>query len=190
MKRHTPQRIFSDEYYCVVFDYGDIHITVLPEDFVASSQNKFDEAIQAKFKRVDSTFQPREGEKILFQRKVIRRLWILRTLLYFTDHILYNSEEEALKDVEIKTETDKAIADILRKTTGGHDEVVCHPKSVEAQTVNKDFANLVDAGIMLEIDDKLLMCFSWNNSFSVVGKIMSLDELKEEIAPFYDFIEI
>ncbi len=43
---------------------------------------------------------------------------------------------------------------------------------------------------MLEIDDKLLMCFAWNNGFWVVGRTMSLDELKEEVAPFYEFVEI
>lgn len=190
LKRHTPKGIFSDEFYCVVFDYGDFHINAMPEDFVAASQNDTDEAITAKFERVDSIFQPRKDEKLLFQGKAISRLWILRTLLYFTDHILFNSEAEALGDFEINSETDKAIADIMRKTTGGHDEVVCHPKSAEAESVNAEFANLVDAGAMLEIEDKLLMCFSWNNSFSVVGRIMSLDELKEEVAPFYEFVEI
>jgi hypothetical protein len=61
---------------------------------------------------------------------------------------------------------------------------------VEAENVNKDFANLVDAGVMMEIEGKLLMCFAWNNGFHVVGRIMSLDELKEEVAPFYEFIEL
>lgn len=190
LKQHTPERIFSDEHYCVVFDYGDFHVTATPEDFVAASQNDSDEAIQAKFERVDSTFQPRGGEKVLFQRKAINRLWILQTLLYFTDHVLFTSEAEALGDFKIESETDKAMADIMRKTTGGHDEVVCHPKSAEAGGVNKEFADLVDAGVMFEIDGKLLMCFSWNNGFWVVGKIMPLDELKEEVAPFYEFVEM
>ena len=190
LKQHTPERIFSDEHYCVVFDYGGFHVTAMPEDFVAASQNDSDEAIRAKFERVDSTFQPREDEKVLFQRKAINRLWILRTLLYFTDHVLFNNEAEALGDFKIESETDKAMADIMRKTTGGHDEVVCHPKSAEAESVNKEFANLVDAGVMFEIEDKLLMCFSWNNGFWVVGKIMSLDELKEKVAPFYEFVEM
>ena len=111
-------------------------------------------------------------------------------MLYFTDRVLFNSEAESLGSFEIKTKTDKAIADILRQTTGGHDEVVCHPNSSEAANVNKEFVNLVDAGIMLEIDDRLLMCFAWNNGFWVVGRIMSLDEIKDDVAPFYEFVEI
>jgi len=190
LKQHTPERIFSDGHLYVVFDYKDFHISAMPEDFTAASQNDSDEAIRAKFERVDSIFQPRENEKLLFQRKAITRLWILRTLLYFTDHFLYNSEAEALGDFEIKSEMDKAMADIMRKTTGGHDEVVCHPKSAEAEGVNKEFANLIDAGAMFEIDGKLLMCFSLSNSYWVVGKVISLDELKEKVAPFYEFIEV
>jgi len=146
--------------------------------------------IHAKFERVDSAFQPNENDKLLFQGKAVNRLWILRTLLYFTDHILFNNEAEALGDFEIESETDEAIADIMRKTTGGHDEAVCHPKSAEAESVNKDFANFVDAGVMLEIGDKLLMCFAWNNGFQVVGRVMPLDEIKEEVVPFYEFVEV
>ena len=190
LKRHTPKRVFSDEHMQVIFDYGDFHISAFPEDFVAASQNKSDEMINAKFERVDSTFRPNEQDKMLFQGKAISRLWILRTLLYFTDHILFNSEAEVLGDFEVKSDTDKAIADILRQTTGGHDEVVCHPKSDEAKETNQEFANLVDAGVMLEIDGKLLMCFALSNAFQVVGRVMSLEQLKEEVVPCYEFVEI
>ena len=190
LKRQTPKLIYSDEYMQVIFDYEDFHIAVFPEDSIAASQNKSDETITAKFERVDSAFQPNEHDKLLFQHKAISRLWILRTLLYFTDHVLYNNEAEALEAFEVKSKTDEAIADILRQTTGGHEEVVCHPKSVEAESVNEEFANLVDAGVMLEIEGKLLMCFAWNNGFQVVGRVMSLDELKEGVAPFYEFIEL
>ena len=190
LKRHPPERVFSDEYMQIVFDYENFHIIAFPEDFAAASQNKSDEIINAKFERVDSVFQSTGDDKLLFQNKEISRLWILRTLLYFTDHIIYSSEAEALGDFEIKSETDNAIADILRQTTGGHEEVVCHPKSDEAKSVNKEFANLVDAGIMMEINGKLLRCFAWNNSFQVVGRIMSLDELKEEVVASYEFVEL
>lgn len=192
LKSNTPERIYSDEFYRVVFDYGDFHVTAMPEDFVANTQNDSDEAIAAKFERIESSFRPDNDDKLMFQNNSIDRLWILRTLLYFTDHILYSSEEEALAnfDIEIESDGNKALADILRRATGGHDEVVCHPRSPEAENVSKDFANLVDAGVMLEIEGQLLMCFAWNNGFHVVGRIMSLDELKEEVAPSYDFIEL
>ena len=43
---------------------------------------------------------------------------------------------------------------------------------------------------MLKIDNELLICCVLNNSFTIVGSIMSLYEIKEEVAPFYEFIKI
>ena len=39
----------------------------------------------------------------MFQNKAIDRLWILRTLLYYTDYTL-SSEAEAVINLEIETE--------------------------------------------------------------------------------------
>ena len=110
-------------------------------------------------------------------------------MFYFTDRIPFNSEAEAL-GFKLETEIDRIIADIMRKTTSGYEEVVCHPKSTEAERVNQEFANLVEAGIMLEIDRQLLMCFALCNGFCIVGDTMPLDKIKEEVAPFYESIEI
>lgn len=187
--RQPPKRIFSDEFMEVVFDYGNFHIIAFPEDFAAASQNDTDEAIRIKFTRLDSVFVPRENERVLFENALINRLWILRTLLYFTDHVTYESKEQAIAGLLNETETDKKILEVLENVTGGHDEVVCHPKGEVAAQVNKDFANLIDVGVALEINDKCFVCFSQNNSFSAKGQIVSLEEL-EEIAGCYDFIEV
>ncbi|MEM8830143.1 MAG: hypothetical protein AAGE96_12410 [Cyanobacteria bacterium P01_G01_bin.19] len=190
LKRQTPKNIYSDGYLNVIFGYRTFHINALPEYFDAASQNKNDEIIRVRFEYIDSTFEPKEHHQLLFQGKTISRLWILRTLLYFTDHVFYNSEAEALGDFQVKTKIDRVIADIMRKSAGGHDEIVCHPKSIEAESADKKFSNLVDTGIMLEIDSKLLMCFSRDNGSCVVGNVMSLEKIKEEIVPLYEFIEI
>ena len=190
LKHQTPKSIYSDGYLNIIFGYRTFHINALPEYFDAASQNKYDEIIRAKFEYINSAFEPKEYHQLLFQGKTISRLWILRTLLYFTDHVLFNSEAEALGDFQVKTKIDRVIADMMRKSTGGHSEVVCHPKSTEAESVDKKFSNLVDAGIMLEIDSKLLMCFSWDNGSCVVGNVMSPEKIKEEIVPSYEFIEI
>lgn len=190
LKSQMPKRIFSDQHCQVIFDYTNFYIAAYPEVSVAASQNKGDEIINAKFEHINSAFQPNEYDKLLFHNNVINRLWILRTMLYFTDLTFFNSEAEAVGDFQIETKTDRILADIIRKSTSGHDEVVCHPKSTEAESVNRDYANLVDAGIILEIDDKLLMCFSWNNGFGIVGETMLPNELKDEIIPFYEFLEI
>lgn len=186
LKHHTPERIFSDLHHLqVIFDYKDFHIIAFPEVFVAASQNKYDEIISAEFKPIHSAFQPSKDDKLMFQNKAIDHLWILRTILYFTDYIPFNSEAEAVGE-----ETNPILADLMKKSPGRYEEVVCHQKSTEAERANKEFANLVDAGIMLEIDRQLLMCFAWCNGFCIVGDVMSLDKIKEEVAPFYEFIEI
>lgn len=190
LKHQTPKSIYSDGYSNVIFGYRTFHISALPEDFDAASQNKYDEIIRVKFEYINSAFQPKEYHQLLFQGKTISRLWILRTLLYFTDHVLFNSEAEALGNFQVKTKIDRVIANMMRKSTGGHSEFVCHPKGREAESVDKKFSNLLDAGIMLEIDSKLLMCFSWDNRFCVVGNVMSPEKIKEEIVPSYEFIEI
>ena len=190
LKHQTPKSVYSDNYCNVMFAYKTFHILAFPEDFEAASQNRYDEIIRVNFEYINSAFQPKEQHQLLFQGKTISRLWILRTLLYFTDYVPYKSEAEALGDFQVKTGIDRVIADMLRKSTGGYDEVVCHPKGKEAKSVDKKFSNLVDAGIMLEIDSKLLMCFSRDNRFFVVGNVISPEKIKEEIIFLYEFIEI
>ncbi len=185
LKHHAPEGIFSDGQCQVVFDYKDFHIIAVLDVLVAASQNKSDEIISVEFKQIDSAFQPRKHDKLMFQNKAIDRLYILRTMLYFTDYIPFSSEAEA-----VNGETNPILADLMKESPGRYEEVVCHPKSTEAESVNKEFANLVEAGIMLEIDRQLLICFAWCNGFCIVGDIISLDEIEKEIAPFYEFIEI
>ena len=106
-------------------------------------------------------------------------------MLYFTDYIPFNNKAKA-----VKQETNPILADLMKESSGGYEEVVCHPKSAEAEKANKKFANLVEAGIMLEIDRQLLMCLSWCNGFCIVGDIMPLNKIEKEFAPFYEFVEI
>lgn len=183
LKSHTPDRIFSDRICQVVFDYRDFHIVATLNIFKAASQNKRDEVILTEFKRIDSAFQSNEQDVLIFQNKAIARLWILRTILYFTDDAPFDSEAEALE------EPDPALANLIRQSPSRYEEIVCHPKSWEAQTVNQEFANLVEAGIILEIDSQLLVCFATHNGFNIVGDTMSKDEIEREIAPAYEIIE-
>ena len=174
--RQPPQSIFSDEFIRVVFDYIDFHILVSPkDDDIPASQVEYDEAIKADFQYINSVYKPHEQDLLLFENNTIDRLWILQTMLYFTDtdEIFYHGK-----------------ANSVHEFTGGHGEYVCHSQSKEAKGVNKEFANLIDAGIMLEIGSKLLMCFSYHNGFGIVGKVMSPNEIKEDIMPFYELIEI
>ncbi len=185
-----PKRIFSDEFYHVGFDYGESHILATPEDFAANTQNESDEAIAIKFVEDNSEYTADENEKLIFENTTITRIWIMRTLLYFTDHITYKNKEETLSNMTEEEKNDEILGDILSKSKGGHEEIVCHPKSSEAKEVNEEHSNLVDAGIMLEIDKKYYICCSIFNGFSAHAQILSLQELKDDIANYYEFIEV
>ncbi len=190
LKHQTPQRIFSNQFDRVVFDYVDFHVAASPDVFTAASQHEYDEVINADFQRINIAFQPNEDDLLLFENNAIKRLWILRTIIYFTDFTFFSSEAEALQGLDLTNKTDRVLADLILKTPGSYEQIVCHPQSKEAEGINKEFANLIDAGIMLEIDNKLLMCFSSHNGFGIIGRTMSPDEIKEDVTPFYEFIEV
>lgn len=187
---NPPIRIYSDEFYHVGFDYGESHILATPEDFVANSQNESDEAIAIKFVEENSAYVVSKDEKLIFKNAPITRLWIMRTLLYFTDHVTYKNKEEAIANMSEEEKNDEILGGILSESTGGHEEIVCHPKSLEAKEVDEKYSNLVDAGIMMEIDKKYYICCSLFNGFSAHAQILSLQELKEDIANQYEFIEV
>ena len=159
------------------------------EEPEAASQNKNDLARRVELTQIDNRFKPDKYEQTMYEGVWISRIWIVRTLLYFTDHIIFETPEQAISGLPNETETDKAILQITSKATGGHEQIVCHPESEEVAQVNKDFANLIDAGVILELDGKTLGCFSYFNSFSFRGEIESLNDLKE-VAEFYEFIEV
>ncbi len=186
----APMRIFSDEFYHVAFDYGNQYILATPDDLVAATQNNSDEAITVKFVKHKAEYVEDADESLIFEHQSITRLWVMRTLLYFTDHKTFENEEEALTSMNMKDNPDQILKDIMSKTTGGHEKIVCHPKSQEAKQVDKVHANLVDAGIMLEIDGQYYICCSLFNSFSTYAQIKTLEQIQEDIASLYDFIEL
>ena len=184
LKDNLPHRIYTNKFERVVFDYGNFHFIAEPDAFRGVSQDEGCEVLLADFKRIDSMFQPSIHDELMFKDKAIARIWILRTLLYFTEDAPFDRKAEALK------EPHPVIANLIRTSSTAHEEIICHPDSEEAKSINREFANLVDAGIMLEIDGQRLMCFSWGNGFGIVGNTMSIDELEAEVVPEYKFIEV
>jgi hypothetical protein len=63
----------------------------------------------------------------------------VRTFLYFTDHIIFETPEQAISGLPNQTETDRAILQITSKATGAHEQIICHPGSEEISQVNTDF---------------------------------------------------
>lgn len=190
LKSNSPKRMLSDEFMQVAFDYGNFYFIASPEDFIAASQNTNDEAIIVKFEKHNEAYKIHESEKVLFENPKISNIYILRTLLYFSDHINYKDRDEAISVMTKEEKENEILSDVLSKATGGHEEIVCHPQSDEAEKVNKDFSNLVDAGILIEVNGEKLLCFSYFNSFSANGQTWTNKEIEEDLLPFYEFIKV
>ena len=86
-----------------------------------------------------------------------------------------------------------AFGDISSKAIGGGEEFTCHPKSDEAKKVDPKHSNLIDCGLLLQIDGKCLKAFVERNGFGFhiwdEKYFFDIDELKE-IAKQYELIKV
>ena len=193
MIHQPPRRIFVDKIlpsYHVGFDFGTHHIMATPKDYLAASQNKFDEIIRIEFAEIDSPYNADESEHAIVENPSIKRIFVLRTVVYFSDEITYKNKDEAVSRMSDEEKSDPILSHLLSEATGGHEEFVCNPKSDEAAELNVKFANLVDSGILLETEQGYLSCFSNGNGFTAGGHIWNPGEILEEVMPFYELIEV
>ena len=192
LKYRPFSHIYHDGHYQFVFDFSDNHITACPTDFAATTQNKSDEAIMVGFESKTGTFNPTEQDKCLFTDAVIERLWITRTVLYFTDFTQYESEEDAIRDIPDTPPTGRKLRELLRTTTGGYSEIVCHPDFAHLDpSFSDEHANLVDAGVLMQIGERFLSCFSRNNGFIITTVVQSQQESgNDDDIPNYNLIEL
>jgi len=175
-----------------VFEFSDDHVTACPTDHVAATQNKSDEAIMVRFELKSGEYASTEHDKCLFSDSTIDRIWVAQTVLYFTDFTPYESEEDAVRDIPDTTPTDRKIRELLRTSTGGYSEIVCHPESIHLDPLFSDeHSNLVDAGVLIQIGDRFLSCFSRNNGFIMPTVVQTQKELEnDDNIPNYRFIEL
>ena len=85
------------------------------------------------------------------------------------------------------------IGNLISQAKGGCEEVTCHPKSEEAQRIDPKYSNLIDCGLLLQIDGKCLKAFIENNGFGFHKQndefFFRIDDLKD-IAGQYELIKI
>ena len=83
--------------------------------------------------------------------------------------------------------------EIISKTTGVGAQYICHPKSKEAKNVDLNFANLLDVGLLIEIENEYLRAYLQSNGFGFqIWKdkyFYKTIDLKED-AELYEFIKI
>ena len=113
-------------------------------------------------------FIPGPNAKLVCENRKVEELYIVRVFLYFTTfrefskvEKLFNRAKQKVKSL-VTGKTDP-MADILSQTIGGCEEITCHPKSDEAKKIDPRYSNLIDCGLLLQIDRKCLKAFVQNN---------------------------
>jgi hypothetical protein len=171
LKNSRPKRIWT-EYVRVVFEFEGyfIELECLPE--IADSQNKSDEAMTAKIRKHNGTFEPQNTAKVLSENEIITEINIVRTFLYFTNSI---TEPKKVKKMDSKwnkmmskiagirkSEIDK----ILEGTSSSyHSEIICKPNSKNAEKANPESSNTIDVGIILKVKEKFMPIFVQSNGY-------------------------
>jgi hypothetical protein len=192
-----PEKIWCD-FTTYVFDYGEFFFQIECVSEIADTQNKSDEAIIGQFTKHLETYVPTQYTKLVCENKRIEELYIVRVFLYFTTFKNYSKFEQLYKQTKQKLKTfltgkKDVLGDILSKTIGGCQEITCHPKSDEAKNIDAKYSNLIDCGLLIQIEGKCLRAFVENNGYgfhvSEDKYFYDVDELKE-IAGQYEFIKV
>jgi hypothetical protein len=197
IKTNPPQKIWWD-FTVYVFDYSDHYFQIECISEIADSQNKSDEAIIGQFTKHLETYTPGQYTKLVCENKKIEDLYIARVFLYFTTFKEYSKIEQLYSQTKQKVKTfmtgkKDVLGEILSNTIGGCEEITCHPKSEEAKNIDRKYSNLIDCGLLIQIDGKCLKAFVESNGFgfhiSDDKYFHNIDELKD-IAGQYEFIKV
>jgi hypothetical protein len=197
LRNNTPKKIWYN-FMFYVFDYGNYHLTLECVDKQAKSQNKSDEAIVAELTRKNERYIHDEHSKLICENKPIDNIYIVRTFLYFSDFRNFSKPEKIANRIKYKVKSfingKREPIDIIKSgITGMGTEYICHPKSKEAKKINLNFANLLDVGLLLEIENKYLKAFLQSNGFGFhIWKdkyFYETDALKKD-NELYEFIKI
>lgn len=158
----SPDRVISDEVCTFWFDLGLRHLAAPTVEFQPLSQNSHDEALAVRPCWRDGPCT--EDGRVVLRNAPIAELFLVRTVLWFTDHVLFRSAEEALSGrPPARNDADRALHRVLASSTGGHSECVSHPDLIPE--IDAPVANLVDVGFVVLFEGQALGCFARGNSY-------------------------
>lgn len=185
----------------VCLESQDSSILFSTKIFLASTQNKTDEAIVTNFsitsKKVDSEeYQTFRNIKI----GKVEEMYLVRTVLYFTDEKQISLPKRlagVFKFFFYKYILRKQLSPrdgLLKGATKVHMECICNPHSKEAKDVDSKFRNLLDVGVVIRTSKGLIPIFSHNNGFGffLLSKkpFYTEEELRRFSRNFYQFIKL
>lgn len=202
MKHQKCSQIYFDGCCQFAFVFPNRYITGRTDVLAAVTQNDYDEAIRVRFELKSGEYHPSKHDELLFFSCAIEQVWIARTVLYFTDSTPFESQEEAteesIREFPGSTQADKILRELIVSSTGGHSEIVSHPDTAPQEPdFSDEYANLIDAGIILQISERFLdarsfaeetsagshrflYCLSYYNGFALSNLIQSQQELEND----------
>jgi hypothetical protein len=178
-------RIISDGACTFYFDLGDRHLVAAVEEFLPLSQNEHDEALAVR-PRWHSGPCTVDGQ-VLFENASVDDVLVVRTLLWFTDHVQFESGGQALAGLPTPTtETERKLQEIIAGSSGGHEERVSNPSHANLLTV--PVANLVDVGFVATVNDRSLACFTQDNAY--LRRTDFVDQLTSNFSESYELLSL
>ncbi len=194
--------IFADP-GAVALDFGADALVCSPKDEVAASQNERDEVIWTDFRWEEpANLGTLRAPPVTGGNLVLTGLRIVDTIVLFTDHERYTRTRRALRRLRYEFVALKAryrrspgsrinaiLAKELGKAIGGHSEMACHPEGDSWRSVDPEFVNHVEVGVVFEFDDLCLAAFVDQNAFFMAeakgGPLVSLDCVLQQFGADY-----
>lgn len=197
IKSVPPKKIWWG-FSTYIFDYGDFYYQLECVPKIANSQNKSDEAIIGQLTKYPGKYTPEKHSKLVCENKLIQELYVVRGFLYFTTFETYSEIKVLLKKAKLKVKEllsgkPDPVGEILADSIGGYQEIICHPKSKQVEGINLKYSNVIDVGLLIQIDGKCLKAFVENNGFGFQiwndKYFCDIEELKEA-STMYEFIKV
>jgi len=160
-----------------ILSFPDFYIKLTNTDDLALSQNPRDEICYTEVQKIDGKYNETISNQLQIPCSTVTDILIAETVLYFTDHQTFSLSGKIFRHVQYflkklfhwvcfsSDSIDLKLEKILAGTIGGHEECVINPISNQLDMVDMQYANHVDAGIVLFFEDKCLPCFSAQNGF-------------------------
>ncbi|SNS47845.1 hypothetical protein SAMN06295967_110111 [Belliella buryatensis] len=195
IKENTPHKIWFGYYIDYAFDFGSFYIKLecILED--VDSPHIYSEAKIVRLTKHDEVFVPEEYTKLICQKKNIECLFITRAMLHFSLFEEYSKTKQIFNRLKQKSKilfTGKQdyLGDMFAKVDGCYETFISHPLSINAKDVNPEFSNLVDCGLLIQIEGKMLKAFVEDNSYGFHVFNDKYFFAKEEIKEIYDKYEL
>lgn len=166
---NPPLKVWND-FVSYIFEYESKYIGIYCESRQAASQNKFDEAIITTILLRNGQFKPSGYMDLVCENQKITEAYIARSFLYFTTYTPHSATtffSQRLTYLIKKVFLFKRdpVEKLTSKTIGMHEEISCHPDSAETKSVDNEYANLIDKGLLLKINDNYLPAYLNMNGY-------------------------